>query len=79
MATITTYKNFNIPIEDVSLSTIITNIKIGAYHDSINAIRMAKSMGKSKKADQLKKELLAFTPSATFKDGRKKELVTVLS
>lgn len=79
MATITTYKNFNIPIEDVSLSTIITNIKIGAYHDSINAIRMAKSMGKSKKADQLKKELLAFTPSATFKDGRKKELVTSYS
>ena len=28
MTTITTYKNFNIPIEDVSLSSIISNINI---------------------------------------------------
>jgi hypothetical protein len=79
MATITTYKNFNIPIEDVSLASIITNIKSGTYHDSINAIRMAKGMGKPERADQLKKELLAFTPSATFKDGRKKDLLTAYS
>ena len=79
MTTITTYKNFNIPIEDVSLSSIISNIKSGTYHDSINAIRMAKGMGKPERADQLKKELLAFTPSATFKDGRKKELLTAYS
>lgn len=79
MTTITTYKNFNIPIEDVSLSSIISNIKTGTYHDSINAIRMAKGMGKPERADQLKKELLAFTPSATFKDGRKKELLTAYS
>ncbi|MCR9065332.1 MAG: DUF3987 domain-containing protein [Cytophagales bacterium] len=79
MTTITTYKNFNIPIEDVSLSSIISNIKRGTYHDSINAIRMAKGMGKPERADQLKKELLAFTPSATFKDGRKKELLTAYS
>jgi hypothetical protein len=79
MTTITTYKNFNIPIEDVSLSSIICNIKTGTYHDSINAIRMAKGMGKPERADQLKKELLAFTPSATFKDGRKKELLTAYS
>lgn len=79
MTTITTYKNFNIPIQDVSLSSIISNIKSGTYHDSINAIRMAKGMGKPERADQLKKELLAFTPSATFKDGRKKELLTAYS
>lgn len=79
MTTITTYKNFNIPIEDVSLSSIISNIKSGTYHDSINAIRMAKGMGKPERADQLKKELLAFTPSATFKDGRKKDLLTAYS
>lgn len=69
MTTITTYKNFNIPVEDVSLSSIISNIKTGTYHDSINTIRMAKGMGKLERADQLKKELLAFTPSATFEDG----------
>jgi hypothetical protein len=79
MTTITTYKNFNIPIEDVSLSSIISNIKTGTYHDSINTIRMAKGMGKPERADQLKKELLAFTPSATFKDGRKKDLLTAYS
>ncbi|NCP53421.1 MAG: DUF3987 domain-containing protein, partial [Flavobacteriales bacterium] len=79
MTTITTYKNFNIPIEDVSLSSIISNIKSGTYHDSINAIRMAKGMGKPERADHLKKELLAFTPSATFKDGRKKDLLTAYS
>lgn len=55
MTTITTYKNFNIPIEDVSLSSIISNIKTGTYHDSINSIRMAKGMGKPERADQLKK------------------------
>ena len=79
MTTITTYKNFNIPIEDVTLSSIISNIKSGTYHDSINTIRMAKGMGKPERADQLKKKLLAFTPSATFKDGRKKELLTAYS
>jgi len=79
MTTITTYKNFNLPIEDVSLSSIISNIKSGTYHDSINAIRMAKGMGKPERADHLKKELLAFTPSATFKDGRKKDLLTAYS
>lgn len=79
MTTITTYKNFNIPIADVSLSEIIANIKSGAYKDSINAIRMAKGMGKPERADHLKKELLAFTPSATFKDGRKKDLLTAYS
>ena len=79
MTTITTYKNFNLPIEDVSLISIISNIKSGTYHDSINAIRMAKGMGKPERADHLKKELLAFTPSATFKDGRKKDLLTAYS
>ncbi|QYS91094.1 hypothetical protein JJC04_15030 [Flavobacterium covae] len=43
------------PIEDVTLSSIISNIKTGTYHDSINAIRMAKGMGKPERADQLKK------------------------
>jgi hypothetical protein len=76
MTLITTYKNFSIPIEDIPLSTIISNIKTGAYAESIEAIRMAKGMGKHERADQLKKELLAFTPSATFKDGRKKDLLT---
>ena len=79
MERVTIFKNFNIPVEDVTLSSIISNIKSGTYHDSINAIRMAKGMGKPERADQLKKELLAFTPSATFKDGRKKDLLTAYS
>lgn len=79
MTLITTYKNFSIPIEDIPLSTIISNIKTGVYAESIEAIRMAKGMGKHERADQLKKELLAFTPSATFKDGRKKDLLTAYS
>ena len=79
MGKVTIFTNFNMPIEDVTLSSIISNIKTGTYHDSINAIRMAKGMGKPERADQLKKELLAFTPSATFKDGRKKEFLTAYS
>ena len=79
MEKVTIFKNFNMPIEDVTLSSIISNIKTGTYHDSINAIRMAKGMGKPERADHLKKELLAFTPSATFKDGRKKDLLTAYS
>lgn len=57
MTTITTYKNFNIPIEDVSLSSIISNIKSGTYHDSINAIRMTKGMGKPERADPKCKDI----------------------
>lgn len=79
MERVTIFKNFNIPVEDVTLSSIISKIKTGTYHDSINAIRMAKGMGKPERADHLKKELLAFTPSATFKDGRKKDLLTAYS
>lgn len=79
MITTTTFKNFNIPTQDVSLASIISHIISGQYQDSINAIRMAKGMGKPERADHLKKELLAFTPSATFKDGRKQEFINTYS
>ena len=44
MERVTIFKNFNIPVEDVTLSSIISKIKTGTYHDSINAILMAKGM-----------------------------------
>ncbi|HAZ04505.1 MAG TPA: hypothetical protein DCY97_20385 [Marinilabiliales bacterium] len=79
MGKITTYKNFNIPIEDKPLITILEDIKAGTYKTQISDIRTNKANGNTSKYDQLKKELLAFTPSATFNGGRKKDLLTAYS
>lgn len=75
----TIYKNFNIPIEDKPLISILEDIKAETYKHQIAAIRNYKAQGNTSLADQLKKELLAFTPSATFNGGRKKELLTAYS
>lgn len=73
MASSTIYKNFNQPIENKALLLIVKDIIEGKYKEPIEAIRMAIGMGKPERADQFKKELVAFTPSATFEGGRKME------
>ncbi|WP_040280859.1 DUF3987 domain-containing protein [Psychroserpens damuponensis] len=73
MASSTIYKNFNQPIENKALLLIVKDVIEGKYKEPIEAIRMAIGMGKPERADQFKKELVAFTPSATFEGGRKME------
>lgn len=50
MEKVTLFKNFNIPIEDITLSSIIANIKIGIYH------KTQKRVGKLK-IDKCRNEL----------------------
>lgn len=73
MASSTIFKNFNQPQEDKALLLIVKDIIEGKYKELVEPIRMANGMGKPERADQFKKELPAFTPSATFSGGRKME------
>ena len=75
MTRVTIFQNFNNPVQEITLQDLINTIKAGNYKDDINTIRMAIGMGKPERADELKKSLLAFTPSATYAGGRKKEFI----
>lgn len=73
MASSTIFKQFNIPIEDKSLIVITKEIIEGKYKTEVEQVRAAVQAGNKEEADKLKKQLLAFTPSATFSGGRKME------
>ncbi|MGV0847879.1 DUF3987 domain-containing protein [Empedobacter falsenii] len=75
MTRVSIFQNFNNPVQTITLQDLISNIKTGTYQDDVNTIRMAIGMGKPERADELKKNLLAFTPSATYSGGRKKEFI----
>ena len=73
MASSTIFKQFNISVEDKSLIVIIEEIIEGKYKTEVEQVRAAVQAGNKDEADKLKKQLLAFTPSATFRGGRKME------
>ena len=75
MTRVSIFQNFNNPVQIITLQDLISNIKTGTYQEDVNTIRMAIGMGKPERADELKKNLLAFTPSATYSGGRKKEFI----
>ncbi|WP_347881118.1 VapE domain-containing protein, partial [Empedobacter sp. GD03797] len=50
---------------------IVTEIKEGTYKSQILYLRKSLEQGKMEPYEKAKKSLLAFTPSATFKEGRK--------
>lgn len=75
MTRVSIFQNFNNPVQTITLQDLISNIKTGTYQEDVNTIRMAIGMGKPERADELKKNLLAFTPSATYSGGRKKEFI----
>lgn len=58
------------PVADKSLILITKEITEGKYKAEVEQVRSA---GNKEEADRLKKQLPAFTPSATFKGGRKLE------
>lgn len=66
----TIFKNFTKPVEEKSLILITKDIQEGKYRDEIETIRNLIASGGRNAADKAKKKLLAFTPSATFDDGR---------
>ena len=75
MATATIFTGFNQPVENKSLILILNDIKIGKYKADIEPIRSCFASGDTEKADQLKKQLPAFTPSGTYEGGRKAHLL----
>src|SRR5688500_17640053 len=79
MATSTIFKGFNNPIENKSLIILTKEIKDGKYKDEVEKVTALASQGNKEEADKLKKQLLAFTPSATFAGGRKLEYLVQYS
>lgn len=70
MATCTIFKNFTIPVENKSLLLIAKDIASDMYKDEVEAIRLLIAQGRKEEAQELKRKLLAFTPSATFREQR---------
>jgi len=75
MAKSTIFKNFNQPIENKSIIVILKNIREGKYKNEVKHYQKLKREGNQAAADNAKKSLLAFTPSATYKDGSKAHLI----
>lgn len=72
----TIFKNFNEVIEQKDILKILEDIKTGTYRNAITYLRKSLAEDKKEAAERAKKSLPAFTPSASFKGGRKMEFLT---
>ena len=72
----TIFKNFNEVSEQKDFLKILEDIKSGTYKNAIIYLRKSLADDKKEAAERAKKSLPAFTPSATFKGGRKMEFLT---
>ncbi len=79
MATCTIFKNFTVPVENKSLLLIAKDIQSNKYKVEIEEIRLLESQGKTEEAQNKKKLLPAFTPSATFVEKRQLPFLTMYS
>lgn len=79
MPNISIFKNFIHKVEDIPLEQILKDIKQGTYKAEITAIRTKINNDQKEEADQLKKQLLAFTVSGTFTNGRSIDKVETYS
>jgi hypothetical protein len=79
MASTTIFKGFSQPVEDKALMIMIKYIREGKYKEEVEKIRHLINNGDFDQADQLKKQLPAFTPSGTYEGGRKAELLKMYS
>lgn len=70
MASCTIFKNYTTPVEDKSLIAIAKIIASDKFKTQVEEIRSLIAQGKTEEAQERKKALLAFTPSATFQGGR---------
>ncbi|MEY3500312.1 MAG: hypothetical protein RL308_1981, partial [Bacteroidota bacterium] len=73
---VTIYNNFYTPVEDKDFFAVLETIKSNQLEEKIKSIRNAYHQDEEIVGDNLKKELPAFTPSATFEKGRKMEFLT---
>lgn len=70
MASSTIFKNFTIPVEKKSLLLIGKDIISDKHKTEVEEIRNLIAQGNKAEADNKKKQLLAFTPSAVFSEKR---------
>ena len=70
MAVCTLFKNFTIPVEDVSLIILSNWIASEKYKPQVKETRDLIAQGNVEAAQTKKQQLPAFTPSATFKEKR---------
>ncbi len=79
MATSTIFKNFTVPVENKSLLLIAKDIQSDKYKSQIEEIRLLEQQGDTEEAQNKKKLLPAFTPSATFNEKRQLPFLTMYS
>lgn len=79
MASCTIFKNFTIPIEKKSLLLIGKDIISDKYKTEVEEIRIHIAQGNKAEADNKKKQLLAFTPSAVFTEKRQMQYLEMYS
>ena len=79
MASSTIFKNFTVPVENKSLLLIGKDIISDKYKMEIAEIRQLIALGNKAEADNKKKQLLAFTPSAVFTQKRQMPFLEMYS
>jgi Protein of unknown function (DUF3987)/VirE N-terminal domain len=79
MASSTIFKNFTVPVENKSLLLIGKDIISDKYKTEIAEIRQLIALGNKTEADNKKKQLLAFTPSAVFTQKRQMPFLEMYS
>ena len=79
MASSTIFRNFTIPVEKKSLLLIGKDIISDKYKTEVEEIRNLIAQGNKAEADNKKKQLLAFTPSAVFSEKRQMPFLEMYS
>jgi hypothetical protein len=79
MATCSLFKNFAEPVENKALLLIGKDIISDKYKTEIEEIRNLLAQGEKAEADNKKKKLLAFTPSAVFREKRQMPFIEMYS
>jgi hypothetical protein len=72
---ISIFRKFNEVVENKPITDILKDIKEGLYEKEVLKIRDLALADKKEDADNLKKRLLAFTPSGLYEGGRKPEFL----
>ncbi len=79
MASSTIFKNFTVPVEKKSLLLIGKDIISDKYKTEVEEIRNLIAQGNKEAANEKKKTLLAFTPSAVFSEKRQMPFLEMYS
>ncbi|MEN2436287.1 BT4734/BF3469 family protein [Weeksellaceae bacterium A-14] len=69
------FKNFNEVVQNQNIVEVLSDIKTGKYKNIITYLRKSLAESKMEAYERAKKSLPAFTPSASFKGGRKLEFI----